>query len=146
MAWRLSPNAVGSVIGPMIRRKTLAALTLISSGLGVGYRFRALEDMWLTAVIERTRNPPWALEGGREGRANRAALSLPDGSACLLAKATRVRVPAGAVVDVETGGGGGYGPPAERRAQDVHADLRDGYVTPARARRDDPHVDAFPGA
>jgi N-methylhydantoinase B len=109
-------------------------------GLGVRYRIRALEDMWLTAVIERTKHAPWALEGGCEGRSNRATLHRPDGTRRSLAKATRVPVPAGAVVEVETGGGGGYGPAAERAAEAVAADIREGYVTEEQARRDYPHA------
>jgi N-methylhydantoinase B len=31
---------------------------------------------------------------------------------------------------VITGGGGGYGDPAEREPELIHADLADGYVTP----------------
>jgi N-methylhydantoinase B len=109
-------------------------------GLGVHYRFRALQEMWLTAVIERTKHAPWALEGGHEGRTNRARLERPDGSRRVLAKATRVHVPADAVVDMQTGGGGGYGPPSERDAAAVRADLRDGYVSETAARRDYPHA------
>jgi N-methylhydantoinase B len=109
-------------------------------GLGVHYRFRALQEMWLTAVIERTKHAPWALEGGREGRPNRAALERPDGSSRALAKATRVRVPAGGVLDMQTGGGGGYGPPSERDPAAVQADLRDGYVSESAARRDHPQA------
>ncbi|WP_037410510.1 hydantoinase B/oxoprolinase family protein [Candidatus Solirubrobacter pratensis] len=109
-------------------------------GLGVHYRVRALEDMWLTAVIERTRSAPSALAGGGEGRSNRARLELPDGMRRPLAKATRVRVPAGAVLDLQTGGGGGHGPAAERPPAAVRADLREGYVTERRAREDYPHA------
>jgi N-methylhydantoinase B len=45
------------------------------------------------------------------------------------------------VVDLQTGGGGGYGPPAERDPEDVRADLREGYVSEAAAHRDYPHVE-----
>jgi N-methylhydantoinase B len=109
-------------------------------GLGVHYRVRALADMWLTAVIERTRTAPWALVGGREGRSNRARLELEDGTQRVLAKATRVRVPAGSVLDLQTGGGGGHGPPRDRPPAAVHADVREGYVTETRAREDYPHA------
>jgi N-methylhydantoinase B len=97
-------------------------------GLGVEYRFRALADMYLTAVIERTRHAPPGLEGGSPGRPNRAQLTLPDGSTRALSKATRVPVPAGAVLSLQTGGGGGYGPPAERDPAAIARDLREGYI------------------
>jgi N-methylhydantoinase B len=109
-------------------------------GLGVRYAFRALEEMWLTAVIERTRSAPWAARGGREGRSNRAALVLSDGSRRALAKATRVRVPPDARVVLETGGGGGFGPPTERDPAVVRADVREGYVSREHARAHYPHA------
>ena len=112
-------------------------------GLGVAYAFRALEPMWLTAVIERTRHAPWALEGGLEARSNRGTLHLPgDEQPLTFAKATRVAIPRGALVELETGGGGGYGPPRERDPERVHADLRDGYVSETHARVHYPH--SFP--
>jgi len=113
-------------------------------GLGIHVRIRALDDMWLTTVIERTKTPPWALAGGHVGRTNRASLTRPDGSSRSLAKATRVRVPTGSVLDMQTGGGGGYGPPAERPRAAVLADLVEGYVSEAAARADYPHAFAAP--
>ena len=96
--------------------------------------------MWLTTVIERTKTPPWALAGGGVGRTNRASLTRPDGSSRALAKATRVRVPTGSVLDMQTGGGGGYGPPSERSVDEVRADIREGYVSEAAARATYPHA------
>jgi N-methylhydantoinase B len=101
-----------------------------------------LEDAWLTSALERTRNRPWGLGGGGEARANSLVVQYPDGSSTSLAKATRVPVPKGATVHLHTGGGGGYGPPAERDPAAVAADVRDGYLSEAAARADYPH--AFP--
>jgi N-methylhydantoinase B len=112
-------------------------------GLGVSYRFRALEDQWLTAVIERTKQPPWALEGGEPGTVNGASLHQPDGTIRRFAKVTRMAVARDAVVSLRTGGGGGYGPAAERDPRAVHDDVREGYVTAGCARRSYPH--AFAG-
>jgi N-methylhydantoinase B len=109
-------------------------------GLGVSYRFRALTDAWLTAVIERTKEPPWALAGGAPGQPNHATMDTPDGAHRTVSKVTRMAVPNDAVVTLRTGGGGGYGTSAERDPEAVHADLREGYVTEAAARRDYPHA------
>jgi N-methylhydantoinase B len=109
-------------------------------GLGVSYRFRACEDQWLTAVIERTKEPPWALEGGEPGTVNGASLRAPDGTLRPFSKVTRLAVPRDGVVTLRTGGGGGYGPAAERDPRAVHADLREGYVTAHAARRSYPHA------
>jgi N-methylhydantoinase B len=43
---------------------------------------------------------------------------------------------AGDVVCVETGGGGGYGPPSGRQLQHIQRDLDAGYVSAAAAGRD----------
>jgi N-methylhydantoinase B len=109
-------------------------------GLGVDLFFRALEDSWLTSTVERQRNAPWGLAGGGEARANSVRLVLPDGSERPLGKETRVRVPAGARVELRTGGGGGHGPAEERDPAAVHSDLRDGYITVEHARRHYPHA------
>jgi N-methylhydantoinase B len=109
-------------------------------GLGVSYRFRALQPQWLTAVVERTRTAPWALAGGLGGTPNSVALHEPGGRVRSFSKVTRLAVPRDSVVGLRTGGGGGYGPPAERDPAAVHADLREGYVTEAAARRHYPHA------
>jgi N-methylhydantoinase B len=110
-------------------------------GLGVRMDFQMLEDSYVTAVIERTRNPGWGLEGGEAaGIANRGALRKPDGTRTYFGKATRLLVRKGETLELTCGGGGGYGPPAERDPQAVHADVREGYVTEAKAREQYPHA------
>jgi N-methylhydantoinase B len=110
-------------------------------GLGVQMDFQMLEDAYVTAVVERTRNPAWGLEGGEPaGIANSCALRLADGTRSVFGKATRLKVPKGATLELTCGGGGGYGDPAERDPEAVHADVRDGYVSEARAREQYPHA------
>jgi N-methylhydantoinase B len=109
-------------------------------GLGLDMSFRALEDCWLTTVIERTKNAPWGLKGGGEGRPNGATLILPDGNRRQLGKATRVRVPKGATLEMHTGGGGGFGDPDERSADAVKQDLRNGYISEHFAQQHYPRV------
>ena len=43
---------------------------------------------------------------------------------------------AGSVVDLNTGGGGGYGDPYERDPEHVRSDVLDGYVSREAAERD----------
>ncbi|MER8569365.1 hydantoinase B/oxoprolinase family protein [Mesorhizobium sp. M0924] len=109
-------------------------------GLGMDISFRALEPSFVTSVIERTKNPPWGLAGGEKGRANRAVLRLPDGQFRVIGKATRVEVPVNAVLEIECGGGGGYGPSAERDEDAVRADIKEGYISEESARKHYPHV------
>jgi N-methylhydantoinase B len=111
-------------------------------GLGVEMHFHMLEDSYVTAAIERTKNPPWGLQGGLEAIPNTADLLLPDGTSTRFGKITRLHCPRGSTLRLHTGGGGGYGPPEEREPERVHADLREGYVSEEHARRFYPH--AFP--
>lgn len=93
----------------------------------------------MIAVIERSKTPPWGLGGG-EAVANLAHLCGPDGERTRVTKITGMPVPAGSVFELHTGGGGGYGPPAERTVEAVHADLREGYITEQHARLHYPHA------
>jgi N-methylhydantoinase B len=114
-------------------------------GLGLDIFFRTLEDSWVTSCVERTRNAPWGLVGGGEGRRNAVGLRYSDGSRKEFRKVTRLLVPAGATVELRAGGGGGYGPATERSPEAVRTDLRRGYVTEEQARRDYPHAFELPG-
>jgi len=109
-------------------------------GPGTNIRYRAMRDCYVTAVVERQRTPPWGLFGGCQGRCNAFVVHWPDGSTSSYRKATALRLPQGTVAEVLTGGGGGYGPPAERDPGEVIADIREGYVSEERARCDYPHA------
>jgi N-methylhydantoinase B len=110
-------------------------------GLGVQMDFQMLEDAYVTAVIERTKNPGWGLEGGEEaGIPNSGALRKPDGSRTVFGKATRLLVRKGETLELTMGGGGGYGPATERDPAAVHSDVREGYITEAAAREKYPHA------
>jgi N-methylhydantoinase B len=109
-------------------------------GLGLDMHFRMREDSYVTAALERTQNAPWGLEGGLEGVANSAELIERDGTVTEFGKATRLRCPKGSTLALHCGGGGGYGPPAERPTAEVLADLREGYITEEHAREHYPHV------
>jgi N-methylhydantoinase B len=109
-------------------------------GLGVEMFFQALEDCFVTCVVERTKSGAWGLAGGGAGRPNAAAIRYADGTRRPIAKATRLPVPKGATLELHTGGGGGYGPPAGRDPEAVRSDLREGYVTTEHARGRYPHA------
>ena len=115
-------------------------------GLGLDIRYRMLEDAWFTSPIERTRTPPWGLRGGEPGRPNLLRVLLPDGSEHVLRKTTARAVPAGSAIELEVGGGGGYGPASARDPISVQNDLRNGYVTEDAVRRLYPHGRAGDGA
>jgi N-methylhydantoinase B len=109
-------------------------------GLGTNIHYRALRDCNLTVAWERTKTPPWGLHGGRDARPSHFEIRYPDGTTATYGKVTALRVPVGTVVEVHTGGGGGFGPPEQRSPSAVHTDLREGYVSEAAARRDYPHA------
>jgi N-methylhydantoinase B len=109
-------------------------------GNGLDMDFRLLEDAELTSVIDRTRTPPAGLAGGSEARPNGAVVILPDGTRVPCSKTTRLAMPEGTLLQLRTGGGGGYGDPAERDPEAVRADLLEGYVSEERARLEYPHA------
>jgi N-methylhydantoinase B len=103
-------------------------------GLGIDRTFEFLEDLQVTASLERSKCPPWGLFGGLSGGAPVVTLEYPDGRVEKFNKATAKPVPAGSRLTVSTAGGGGYGPPAEREPERVLRDVRAGYVSAEQAR------------
>lgn len=142
---RFSPIEVWEARDPWIVEQVALAVDSggpgkYRGGLGVHFSFHILEDLYLTSVIERTKNPPYGLEGGGEGRRNSASITYPDGTTVPVAKGTRLRLPVGTTVDLHCGGGGGFGQPSERDPSSVIRDLREGYITEEHARRWYPHA------
>jgi N-methylhydantoinase B len=144
-ATRFSPTEVWEQRNPWLMEKVELAPDSggpgkYRGGLGVDLFFHLLEDSYVTSAVERTKNAPWGLAGGLPARPNCAALRYPDGSRIHFGKATRLKVPKGATLELYDGGGGGYGPPEERDPEAVHADLREGYISEEHARRYYPHA------
>ncbi len=104
-------------------------------GFGIDLTVRALEDMEITSSVERTKTAPAGLMGGGSARANAVTVALPGEDTEPIAKRTALHVPAGSLITLRTGGGGGYGPPAQREPDAVDRDLRDGLMSPAHARQ-----------
>ena len=109
-------------------------------GAGVDLHFRMLEETNITTICDRTKNVPWGLKDGGEGRGNNARVRMPDGTIHVVPKTTRFVVPKGGVLEIATGGGGGFGPAAERPVDEVLADLREGYISETFARAHYPHA------
>ena len=88
---------------------------------------------------ERTKNPPWGLNGGKPGAVNEATLIRRDGSEHKLKKATGVRMEAGDRMTFLTAGGGGWGDPKTRARSACRGRrarrLRVGGSSAARLRR-----------
>lgn len=104
-------------------------------GLGHVRAFKLLEPLCLTATFERSKCPPWGLFGGLAGVPNRVVLNPGTSRERIIQKVTGLPLEAGDIVSAETGGGGGYGFPADRDPQNVLRDIRDGYVSTEAAAR-----------
>ncbi|MEF2071994.1 hydantoinase B/oxoprolinase family protein [Consotaella aegiceratis] len=109
-------------------------------GPGIEFRFRMLEDTYITTAVERSKTAPWGLTGGGTAKPNAAIAHLPDGSSASVPKTTRFLLPRDAVLELSTGGGGGYGPASERPKEAVEKDLKEGYISEAFARKHYPHA------
>ncbi len=108
-------------------------------GLGALYEIELLEesaDVFLFG--ERGRFPPQGVVGGDSGALNRFAFEQDDGDhePPFVSKMVGIKIRRGQRLKLETPGGGGYGPVAERSPESLARDLRLGYVTPDGARRD----------
>jgi N-methylhydantoinase B len=78
------------------------------------------------------------LNGGGDALPNRVRLERADGSIVAHGngKLDGDLLQEGDVLVVESGGGGGYGPPGDRDRTALAEDVRHGYVTATAARRD----------
>jgi len=89
----------------------------------------------LSASYGRSIEQPWAREGGEKGSCNYFELHLGNDMR-RAARAPTTVMARGDVIRMVTGGGGGYGDPFERPAEDVLAEVRAEYIGAAAARDD----------
>ena len=104
-------------------------------GLGAVYEIELLEqqaDVFLFG--ERGRFAPPGVLGGGAGALNRFTVMRGNGREDhppMASKWVGVKLAKGECVRLETPGGGGYGPAAERSADAIARDIDNGYVTSA---------------
>ncbi|MFO0987338.1 MAG: hydantoinase B/oxoprolinase family protein [Alphaproteobacteria bacterium] len=108
-------------------------------GLGAVYEVTPLEgeaDAFLFA--ERGRFPPRGVCGGGDAAMNGFRFEQDDGwhAAPMASKMVGIRLKRGQRLRIESPGGGGYGPAAERDPAKIAEDVRLGYVTAEAAERD----------
>ena len=90
-------------------------------GLGIARTVRALTHLTVNTQSDRSKNPPWGLDGGGEATGNRMALRL-DGQwkdDFPNAKVLVANLKPEDAFRISSGGGGGYGAPFERPVEDV---------------------------
>jgi len=106
-------------------------------GLGFRKSYRILAPCTVQTNLDRTKFPPWGVRGGKEAKPGRFTLVEGKSGACReIGKEKGLALKAGDLLCVETGGGGGYGPPQRRSIALIQRDLDAGYVTRAAAERD----------
>ena len=98
-------------------------------GLGTIRDFRVLDhDANMTVITDRSICPPWGLDGGLPAQPCQALVTA-NGHTSVHAKARYAPVLPDTLISLRTGGGGGYGDPQDRPAEDVRADVVRGYVS-----------------
>jgi N-methylhydantoinase B len=105
-------------------------------GLGFRKKYVITYPCLLTTNVDRTRDPPWGVQGGQAGQPGCVTVYKAAGGSEIISKVRNYPVNPGDVVVLETGGGGGWGPPAERARGAIARDIARGYVSPAAAERD----------
>ncbi len=106
-------------------------------GLGFRKTYRILAPCTVQTNLDRTKFPPWGVRGGNEAAPGRFMLVDGEtGERKAIGKEKGLALKPGDLLWVETGGGGGYGPPGARRLEAIERDLAAGYVSPAAAERD----------
>ncbi|MDP6343608.1 MAG: hydantoinase B/oxoprolinase family protein [Alphaproteobacteria bacterium] len=93
------------------------------------------ESATLSLLGDRHDFYPYGLFGGAPGAPAETVLN-PGRNARALPSKGLVPIARGDVVSLRLSGAGGYGPPGEREAEAIRADLRDGYISAEAARRD----------
>jgi N-methylhydantoinase B len=98
---------------------------------------RELELLCDEAVVylwwERSKTPAWGIAGGLAGAPPEVVVNPGRADERRLLKTAGTTLRRGDVVRGATGGGGGYGDPAERERASIEEDLANGDLTPAAA-------------
>lgn len=105
-------------------------------GLGYRKRYRVLAPCELFANFDRVGCPPWGVQGGQAGQSGFVHVTKANGAAVTLFKAENYAIEPGDIVEIHTGGGGGYGPASERAIELVQRDLTRGYISRQSAEQD----------
>jgi N-methylhydantoinase B len=118
-------------------REDSAGAGTFRGGLGFRKKYRIVGPCNLGTNLDRTKFPPWGVQGGLEAQPGRITVEKAATRKIEPAdKEIACQLTPGDLVCVETGGGGGYGPPAERALELIQRDLDAGYVSATAAARD----------
>ena len=100
-------------------------------GLGVARTTRALSNMVVNSRSDRSKCPPWGLEGGGDATGNNIAFRVSGKwkNDFQNAKVLVAQLRPGDAFRISSGGGGGYGNAFQRPPDEVREDVRQGYVS-----------------
>lgn len=102
-------------------------------GLGLDREIRFRADGEFLSVTKRSKEKPWAMQGGERPDANSVTL-FPGTDRARRVGTYRTTVQPGDAALVLSAGGAGYGPVGERNPSAVKEDVLDGYVSVEAAR------------
>ena len=119
-------------------REDSAGAGRLRGGLGVEMCVEAISPITVSARTERSHCKPWGLQGGLDAEGNKVVLKTAGlwNEDVKNAKVHGARLLPGDAFEIRSGGGGGYGPPEQRRVDLIADDIRQGYITPSAAERD----------
>ena len=102
-------------------------------------------EITVSALLDRTRTHPWGLLGGGEGASGGLFVKKKGDTrfrtfsevygTVSASKFTRIKLKEGDEVMIQSPGGGGYGPPADRPPEAIEEDIRQGFVSAEAARQ-----------
>lgn len=98
-------------------------------GLGLVKSYVVEAPCMLITTFDRTECPPWGLAGGGDAAPGRVDVIDAETGAIRSALKENMQLGAKDRVIVETGGGGGFGPPRKREVERVRRDVVRGYVS-----------------
>jgi N-methylhydantoinase B len=105
-------------------------------GCGIYRTFEVEPEARLYLWFERSVTPAWGLFGGRDAVGPDVVVNAGGSAERHMLKANAHVLEPGSVVELLTGGGGGFGDPRQRDPERVRRDVLDGYVSLEAAERD----------
>ncbi len=107
-------------------------------GLGVETMFKiGGENTTVVTFGDGDVEPAFGLFGGKEGTLNKIEIMYPDGKVYKTTTKDLVeKVPNGAILFQQAGGGGGYGDPLKRPIEKVAEEVKNGIISIEKAKED----------
>jgi N-methylhydantoinase B/oxoprolinase/acetone carboxylase alpha subunit len=98
--------------------------------------YRVLAPLTVQTNLDRTKFPPWGVQGGCEAKPGTFTLVRHGGERRTINTEKGLALAPGDGLCAETAGGGGYGRPEARALEAIQRDLDAGYISTVGAERD----------